>query len=87
MAKYELLDTGAVVGCSATGIMTMCFFTGQFLSPLLVQPMLAESEQPSLFIYVGMALFVLSLAYQFLAGGCRHIDRSGRQSFLNYVLP
>ena len=47
----------------ATGILTMCLFTGQFLSPLLVQPILGSTGQPALFVIVGCAFVVLALAY------------------------
>jgi len=45
------------------GIMTACAFLGQFLSPVIMQPVIQLLPKGSLFSYVGMFMIVLGIIY------------------------
>jgi MFS family permease len=54
------------------GGLTTCFFLGQFVSPLLIQPIIDALSVGSAFVFTGLFLAVLAAGAGILAYGQRH---------------
>jgi MFS family permease len=62
------------------GGLTTCFFLGQFVSPLLIQPVIDALSVGSAFFFAGLFLAVLAVGAGILAYGQRHeMERAKRR--------
>ena len=60
----------------AMGILTTCFFLGQFISPLAVEPVLQNSDLPGLFQLVAAAMVTVGLAFALANNRLGRMQRS-----------
>ena len=64
---------------SILGGLTTCFFLGQFVSPLLVQPIIDALSVGSAFVFTGLFLAVLAAGTGILAYGQQHELRQAKR--------